>query len=196
MAKQGDTMRRHVLFTAAVLLLGASTVLADIGPSFGTPNFSRTSPGGNAFFALSLAAMLIFGGYWVIRNPWAGLVTFCLGGGIVLVLMGVLCLLLFAIGGEFFLCVSPFFLGGGAFLAYWGGRRILVGWAPFVGVNLLFLLLSLGGALATIVAVEQLTWTNPRQEQRERRQLRRQQEEEKPAQEKGPSPTPSQDQGQ
>jgi hypothetical protein len=175
-------MRRQVFFAAAMVLFVASTVRADVGlPSLGSPDFANSSSATSASFGLSLAAMLIFGGYWLIRNPWAGLVSFCLGAGMVSFLIGagLCCLGVFDGLDLAFLMGSALFVGAGACLLFWGGKRIRGCMPSFVGVNLLFLLLSLAGGIATLVSLGQLTWTNPRAEREERRKQRQQQEKER-----------------
>jgi hypothetical protein len=175
-----STMSRHVLFAALALLVMTSSVLADAGPPpLGRPDFERSSSAATALLGVSLAAMLSFRGYWVIRNPWAGLASFFLGAGIVALLLGVLCLLV-----QYFLLVSPLFFGGGALLAFFGGKWMIASRAPFVGRNLVFLLLALGAAVVTAVALDQLTWTNPREEQRSRRERQRRKAHEREANEK------------
>jgi len=178
-------MTRHLfLLAAATLLLVTNLAHADVGfPSLGSPDFERSAPADNAFFGLSLATMLIFGGYWIIRG---GLAWFCVIGGIFFFLLGLLCLLVFLPIG------TPIFSGGGALMAYWGVRKNVLTRAPFVGRNLLFLLISLGALVATIVSLERLTWTNPREERR-RQQYEQRQQRQRDAKEKQPTPPAAQD---
>src|SRR5262249_4656426 len=71
--------------TAAVLavLLTANAVRAHVGfGGFGSPDFENSPPLVNVMAGLGLAATVVFGGAWVLRNPRAGL-------GLISLLLGV-----------------------------------------------------------------------------------------------------------
>ena len=163
------TVVRCVLLAAATLLIVSNSVHADAGfPSLGTPDFEKSSTAGNAFFGLSLAAMFIFFSYWVIRNPQAGLAAINILGGIGFCLFGLISLPIRLISLPILV-----FAACGAVAAFFGGKKVFANSAPFVGRNLLFLMLSLGAMGMTVISMAQLKWTNPRQEQRRLREQRR-----------------------
>ena len=110
-------MFRHVLFAIAILAGMAGSVQADVGvPSIGPPDFAKSSPAANASFGLSLAAMLICGGYWVIRNPRAGLASLCLARGLSCCCWG------FSVWPFGYLLSVPSFSGAGRFLCSGASR--------------------------------------------------------------------------
>jgi hypothetical protein len=162
-------MIRHVLFAAVIFFVVTGAVLADAGfPRLGSPDLENSSSAANTFFGVSLAALFSFGGYWAIRNPWAALAVCFLGVGTISILLSLLCLLT-----PYTLLFIPPFFGVGAVLLFFGGRWIIRSRVAFVGRNLVFMLLSLAAAVAVVVSLSQLTWTNPREEERIRRQQQR-----------------------
>ncbi len=91
-------MRRYLL-AALALLMWTGTLHADVGPKIPSADFQNSAPWSTAMAGIGLAALVIFGGFWFIRNPQLGLGLALAIPGVLLAVVGVIVLLDRAVGG-------------------------------------------------------------------------------------------------
>src|SRR5205085_6777979 len=98
-------MRISCLLAVLALLMWTGTANADVGPKIPSADIRNSPPWTTALAGIGLAALVIFGGFWFIRNPQAGLgLALGVPGGL-LAVFGLFVLLNRAVGGL--ICLLP-----------------------------------------------------------------------------------------